>query len=83
MDRITKMTFPEGYVSQHRDNILSLANMIGRKKPGLKAGFPADAHERAQHREHERLRRFGMRVEVVDSYEGVDALFVTTAGEID
>ena len=38
MDRITKMTFPEGYVCQYRDNIMSLANMIGRKKPGLKAG---------------------------------------------
>lgn len=38
MDRITKMTFPEDYVCQHRDNIILLANMIGRKKPGLKAG---------------------------------------------
>ena len=38
MDRITKMTFPEGYVCHNRDNIISLANMIGRKKPGLKAG---------------------------------------------
>ena len=38
MDRITKMTFPEGYVCQHRENIIALANMIGRKKPGLKAG---------------------------------------------
>ncbi len=38
MDTITKMTFPEGYVCQYRDNIISLANMIGRKKPGLKAG---------------------------------------------
>lgn len=38
MDRITKMTFPEGYVCQYRNNIISLANMIGRKKPGLKAG---------------------------------------------
>ena len=38
MDRITKMTFPEGYVCLYRDNIISLANMIGRKKPGLKAG---------------------------------------------
>ena len=49
--------------------------LVELKKPGLKAGFPAGAHERAQHREHERLRRFGMRVEVVDSYVGVDALF--------
>ncbi len=38
MEQLTKMTFPEGYICQHRENILSLANMIGRKKPGLKAG---------------------------------------------
>lgn len=38
MEQLTKMTFPEGYVCQHRENILALANMIGRKKPGLKAG---------------------------------------------
>ncbi|MEN6562405.1 MAG: FAD-dependent oxidoreductase [Christensenella sp.] len=38
MEQLTKMTFPEGYVCQHRENILQLANMIGRKKPGLKAG---------------------------------------------
>ena len=28
MDRITKMTFPEGYVCQHRENIIALANMM-------------------------------------------------------
>ena len=44
------------------------------KRPGGKATFPKDAHERAQHREHERMRRFGERVEVIDSFEGVDAL---------
>lgn len=38
MEQLTKMTFPEGYVCQHRENIMALANMIGRKKPGLKAG---------------------------------------------
>ena len=38
MEQLTKMTFPEGYVCLHRENILALANMIGRKKPGLKAG---------------------------------------------
>ncbi len=38
MDNLTKMIFPEGYVCQHRENIMALANMIGRKKPGAKAG---------------------------------------------
>lgn len=44
------------------------------KAPGKKATFPADARERAQRREHERMRRMGQRVEVIDSFEGVDAL---------
>ena len=40
----------------------------------LKAtGEKAQPH---QQREHDRMRRMGQRVEVVDSLEGVDALFV-------
>lgn len=44
------------------------------KAPGKLATFPADAHERAQHREHERMRKRGVRVVVLDSIEGVDWL---------
>ena len=44
------------------------------KRPGGKATFPKDAHERAQHREHERMRRVGQRVVVIDSFQGVDEL---------
>lgn len=44
------------------------------KRPGLAATFPADAHERKQHREHQRMRRMGQCVEVIDSLGGVDAL---------
>lgn len=42
------------------------------KAPGKGATFPANAHERAQHREHERMRKMGQRVEVVDSLARVD-----------
>jgi hypothetical protein len=45
------------------------------KAPGGIATFPKDARERAQQREHERMRACGQRVELVDSFEGVDALF--------
>jgi hypothetical protein len=38
MENLTKMIFPEGYVCQYRENIMQLANMIGRKKPGVKPG---------------------------------------------
>lgn len=44
------------------------------KTPGGKATFPKNAHERRQHREHERMRRMGQRVEVIDSFEGVEEL---------
>lgn len=44
------------------------------KRPGLAATFPKDAHERKQYREHERMRKMGQRVEVIDSFEGVDRL---------
>lgn len=44
------------------------------KAEGLGAKFPSNAHERAQHREHERLRAMGQRVVVIDSLAGVDGL---------
>lgn len=50
------------------------------KAPGRVEKFPATPHERQQHREHERMRKMGQRVEVIDSYEGVDQLFPITKG---
>jgi hypothetical protein len=44
------------------------------KAPGLAATFPADERERAQHREHERMRKLGQHVVVIDSKKGVDDL---------
>ena len=45
------------------------------KSPETIKTFPANAHERAQHREHERMRKLGQRVEVIGTFEQVDALF--------
>ena len=45
------------------------------KNPQTIKTFPANAHERAQHREHERMRAVGQRVEVVGTIAGVEALF--------
>lgn len=36
--------------------------------------FPSNAHERAQHREHERMRKMGQRVEVVGTFADVDRI---------
>lgn len=38
MDHLTKMYFPEGYECQYRKNIMTLANIIGRKKDGVEPG---------------------------------------------
>lgn len=46
------------------------------KAPGGAATFPKNAHERAQHREHERMRKMGQRVEVVDSYERIEEVLL-------
>ena len=44
------------------------------KNPDTIRTFPANARERAQHREHERMRKMGQRVEVIGTYDAVDAL---------
>lgn len=44
------------------------------KNPETIKTFPADARERAQHREHERMRKLGQRVAVIGTIEQVDEL---------
>lgn len=48
--------------------------LVEVKNPKTILTFPKNAHERAQVREHERLREAGARVEVVGTIEGVDRL---------
>lgn len=42
------------------------------KAPGLAWRFPTGPHERAQHREHVRMRGLRQCVLVLDSYESID-----------
>lgn len=44
------------------------------KNPQTIKTFPKNAHERAQHREHERMRALGQRVEVIGTFEQVEEL---------
>lgn len=44
------------------------------KNPKTVVTFPANAHERAQHREHERMRKLGQRVEVIGTLYQVEEL---------
>ena len=45
------------------------------KNPETIKTFPANAHERAQAREHERMRKMGQHVVVLGAIEQVDELF--------
>ena len=44
------------------------------KNPKTIATFPATPHERAQAREHERMRRLGQRVAVIGTIEQIEKL---------
>lgn len=44
------------------------------KNPDTIKTFPVNAHERAQHREHERMRAMGQRVEVIGTIEQIEEL---------
>lgn len=46
------------------------------KNPDTIKTFPANPHERAQHREHERMRAMGQRVEVIGTKEQVDEVLL-------
>lgn len=58
----------------HVKSIPRRAAWVEVKAPGKARTFPNDAHERAQHREHERMRRKGEIVLVIDSYEQIEEL---------
>jgi hypothetical protein len=51
--------------------------LIEMKSPDTIGTFPADARERAQAREHVRLRAAGFRVEVIGTFDQVDAFLAT------
>jgi len=71
-DRV--LFFPSYVSADSRIAIHHVPIWVEVKRPGKKAKFPADAHERGQHREHERMRGMGQQVEVIDSFDGVDRL---------
>lgn len=61
---------PRGFqFTQHPKTI-----WVELKAPGGATTFPKNPHEKAQHREHERMRQMGQHVAVVDSYEQIEEL---------
>jgi len=58
-----RMTFNEG------------TTWVEVKNPQTIKHFPSNAHERAQDREHERMRKVGQRVLVLGTFEQIDEAF--------
>lgn len=51
-----------------------LTAWVELKNPETIKTFPSNPHERAQHREHERMRAMGQRVEVIGTIEQIEEL---------
>lgn len=76
-DRLVML--PLMYTKQFEDETYHHARIdrtiwVELKNPGTVAHFPGSPHERAQHREHERMRAMGQRVEVIGTIEQVEEL---------
>ena len=71
-DRVVMM--PDGRVLAGDSIGYGRTIWVELKRPGHAAKFPSNAHERQQHEEHEKMRRMGQLVYVIDSKDAVDAL---------
>jgi hypothetical protein len=56
------------------NGVFNNAWWVELKNPTTVETFPANAHERAQAREHQRMRALGQRVEVIGTHDQVDEL---------
>jgi hypothetical protein len=67
---------PPKFVREAGDVLVyeGLGVWVELKSPETIRTFPADARERAQAREHKRMRELGQRVEVIGTLEGVEEL---------
>ena len=73
-DRLVMLPEPPVGWSRFVDQQRACTIWVEVKNPETIKTFPADARERAQHREHERMRALGQRVVVVGTIEQVDEL---------
>lgn len=67
---------PPKFVREDGDVLVyeGLGVWVELKNPTTIKTFPADARERAQAREHERMRKLGQRVEVIGTLEQIESL---------
>lgn len=71
-DRLVMLPWTAWLCTESRDQPNTI--WVELKNPKTIVTFPADARERAQHREHERMRALGQRVEVIGTLYQVEAL---------
>ena len=65
---------PRGFGVPGNYRLIPATVWVELKNPDTIKTFPADARERAQHREHQRMRAMGQRVEVIGTIEQVEEL---------
>lgn len=73
-DRLVMLPEPAIGWSRFVDQQRACTIWVEVKNPETIKTFPADARERAQRREHERMRELGQRVVVIGTIEQVDEL---------
>lgn len=73
-DRLVMLPYRPGVEPYDADGVHAKAIWVELKNPDTIETFPANAHERAQHREHERMRKLGQCVEVIGTVEQIEEL---------
>jgi hypothetical protein len=73
-DRLVMLPSRREPTDKHFPIIAPMSVWVEVKRPGGLATFPKNAHERKQVREHQRMRKAGQHIAVIDSFEGVDVL---------
>lgn len=73
-DRLVMLPVVPGVFNRPGPGVGAHTFWVELKNPDTIRTFPANAHERAQHREHERMRVMGQRVVVIGTIEQVEEL---------
>lgn len=71
-DRLVMLPWTAWLCTESRDQPNTI--WVELKNPKTILTFPADARERAQAREHDRMRKMGQRVKVIGTIEQVEEL---------
>lgn len=73
-DRLVMLPVGSGIRNPEFSWLVDRSLWVELKNPDTIKTFPTNAHERTQHREHERMRKLGQRVEVIGTIEQIEGL---------